>query len=305
VATGFIPNVMYTPYYVAQDLGYYKAAGLDVEMNYDRVADLMSPLAQGKYTFAITSGDTIAPARAQGIPVRYVMAQYQKYPIGAMTLANGGIPLNSPSDLKGHNIGVSATNGPTYIGLRALLKAGKLKESDITVSAVGFAETEALINHQIDAAMTFIDNEPVQARALGYPVKVMPVSKYVSLVGTGVATSDGNIKHHSKMVQAFVTATLKGLRYTLQHTSAAFKIAMKRQPEVTDPQQIQIQRDVLSARLKFQQPPKGHPLGWSNPKSWQATIKFLRSMGVINQSVKVKTVYTTIFTNHFAVKADI
>ena len=52
VATGFMPNVIFTPYYVAQDLGYYKAAGLNVQMNYDRVPNLLQQVANRKYTFA-------------------------------------------------------------------------------------------------------------------------------------------------------------------------------------------------------------------------------------------------------------
>ena len=305
VATGFVPNVEFTPYYVAQDKGYYSAAGLNVEMNYDRVSNLMQLVGQGKYDFAVASGDTVVPAQAQHIPVTYVMAQYQKYPIGAMTLKNGGVPLNSPADLKGKNVGFSGPGGPTYVGLRALLKAGHLKESDITETNIGFTETQSLISHQIDVAMTFIDNEPVQAAALGYPVKVLPVSKYLKLTSVGLVTSSKSVKRHANKVQRFVTATLKGLQFMLKHPNQAFAIAMKRQPEITDPAQIAIQRKVLTARMTFQQPPKHHPLGWSNPSSWNATIKFLRSIGVVDKNINVKSVYTHVFTNTFATRAGL
>jgi NitT/TauT family transport system substrate-binding protein len=303
VATGFMPDVLFAPYYVAQDLGFYKAQGLDVQMNYDRIPDLLQEVGSGKYTFAVQSGDSVAIARSTGVPVTYIMAQYEKYPIGAMTLKHGGVPLHTPADLKGRNIGFSAPGSSTYFGLRALLKAGHLTEKDITETSIGFTETESLVQKRIDIAMTYIDNEPVQARALGYPVTVLPVSRYENLVSNGVVTSTSLMNKNPGLVQRFVTATLKGLRYTLQHPNKAFTISMKRQPQITSAAQIKIQREILTSRLKFQQPVNGHPLGWSNPASWKTTITFLRSIGSIKKTVSVNTLYTDIFTNTFAARA--
>jgi|1186.fasta_scaffold07611_2 NitT/TauT family transport system substrate-binding protein len=107
VATGFRPDVLFTPFYVAQDLGYYRQAGLEVQMNYDRVSNLMQLVGNGTYTFAATAGDAAVIGAASGAPVRYVMAQYEKYPVGAMTLKDGGPKLTNPSQLKGLNIGIS------------------------------------------------------------------------------------------------------------------------------------------------------------------------------------------------------
>jgi NitT/TauT family transport system substrate-binding protein len=303
LATGFMPNVEFAPYYVAQDLGYYEAQGLDVEMNYDRTPTLLQDVVAGRYTFATSSGDSVAIARSTGIKVTYVAAQYQKYPVGAMALKSTGITLTGPTDLRGKNIGISIPGSATDIGLQALLKAGGMTEKDITKTAIGFTETQALIAGQIDVAMTYIDNEPVQAAALGHPVSVLPVSKYVKLISNGVVASTQLVKKHPGLIQRFVTATLKGLRYTITHPNKAFTISMKRQPEITDPAQIKIQRDVLAERLRFQKPPTGHPLGWSNPADWKTTITFLRSIGSIKRSITVKSIYTDAFTNTFASKA--
>lgn len=303
VATDFLPNVEFAPYYVAQDLGYYKAVGLNVVMNYDRVPDLMQAVGHGQYDFGIASGDAVVIGRAAGARVTYVMAQYQTYPVGAMSLKAGGPALNAPKALKGKRIGISAPGSSTDIGLEVLLKAAHLTEKDVKVTAIGFTETEALIDKQVDVAMTYIDNEPVQARALGYPVNVLPVSRYLKLISNGVVTRTMNVKRNPTLIQRFVTATLRGLRYTLRHPNAAFSISMKRQPEIVDPVQIKIQRQVLTARLRFQQPPVGHALGWSSPTAWKNTIRFLRSIGSIRKNARVQRLYTSIFDNTFAKRA--
>src|SRR5262249_46650843 len=302
LATGFRPDVLFTPFYVAQDLGYYRQAGLDVQINYDRVSNLMQLVGHGKYTLATSGGDAAVMGAAAGAQVRYVMAQYEKYPVGAMTLKSGGPNLTNPSQLKGLNIGISVPGSSTDYGLTALLNAGHVSRSDVKVTAIGFTETEALINHQIDVAMTFGDNGHVQADALGHPVNVLPVSKYVNLVGSGIVTGKRTADKHGKLVTNFVRATLKGLKYTLNHQDAAFKIALKRMPDLVDQKQIAIARKVLTARLQFQKPLKGHPLGWSDPKAWAATTSFLKAAGVVTTQVNAPTVFTNGFVNRVNVR---
>ena len=301
VATGFQPDVEFAPYYVAQAMGYYKAAGLDVTMNYDRDPNLLQDVASGKYTFAVTGGDSTIIGAAAGAQVTYVMAQYQQYPVGAMTLKNGGPHLTSPSQLKGLKVGISVPGSSTDFGLEALLKAGGLTDKDITKIAIGFTETEALTSHRVDVAMTYIDNEPVQAAALGFPVNVLPVSKYIGLVSNGVVTSSGLVQNNPTEVAAFVKATLQGLAYTLQNQNQAFTMSLKAMPTLVDPKQIDIAKQVLTARLQFQQPPAGHPMGWSDPASWTTTVDFLKSIGAIKTSPDP----TSLFTNQFVQSANV
>jgi NitT/TauT family transport system substrate-binding protein len=165
------------------------------------------------------------------------------------------------------------------------------------VTAIGFTETQALINRQIDVAMTFTDNEPVQAAALGYPVDVMKVSKYAKLTPNGLVTSTSMVKNHASVVRSFVNATLRGQAYTLQHPDAAFKIALKRMPEIVNQKDIDIQRKVLAARLAYQAPVKGKPLGWSDPASWKATANFLLSIGAIQNGPAAVGLFTNRFVN--------
>jgi len=73
-------------------------------------------------------------------------------------------------------------------------------------------------------------------------------------------------------------------------------------PELVNAQQIAIARKVLAARLAFQTPVKGKPLGWSDPKAWAATTAFLNSAGVISAPVKASSVFTDGFVNRANIK---
>src|SRR4029078_2188479 len=97
--------------------------------------------------------------------VRYVMAQFQKYPVGATAIAGKTDPLTQPQDLEGRRVGVSQRNGPTYFGLLALLQAGGLTLDDIELVTIGFTELEALTQDRVDAAMDYLVNQTHHARA--------------------------------------------------------------------------------------------------------------------------------------------
>jgi NitT/TauT family transport system substrate-binding protein len=301
VATGFMPNVEFAPYYVAQDLGFYKAAGLNVTMNYDKDPTLLQDVGAGKFQFAASSGDTAVIARAAGAKVHYVAAQYQQYPVGAMWLKNGGPKITKPADLKGLKIGISSPGSSTDYGMRALLRSAGLTRKDVTVVAVGFTETEALINHQIDVAMTFTDNEPVMAAALGDPVNTMKVANYENLASTGIVTGDSMISKHRAEVAGFVKATMRGLKYAQQNPDKAFQISLKRLPELVNPSDVATQRKVLTARLAYQKEPKGQPYGYLNPTFWSTTVNFLKEISAI----KTKPAVDQVFTNEFVRQANV
>jgi NitT/TauT family transport system substrate-binding protein len=302
IANGFMPNVQFSPFYLAIDRGYYAEAGLDVSIQDGSAADLLQQVGSGGIDFIITGGDALTLGVAAGIPVTYVMAEMQKYPVGVIALADGGMTLTAPADLKGKRVGVSGPNGSTYIGLLALLHAGGLTLDDVEVVTIGFTEVEALQQNQVDAAMTFITNEPVQLKSLGIDVQVLAVSDFVKLVSTGLVTGNDLIANSPDIVQAVVTATLKGLKETLADPDAAFEAALKRLPEIAgDPDQERIQRDVLAATLTFAEPPADHPLGWSDPAAWQTTAELLQQVELIDHAVDS----STLFTNQFAEAAGI
>ncbi|MGI8587442.1 MAG: ABC transporter substrate-binding protein [Chloroflexia bacterium] len=293
VAMGYIANVQFAPYYVAQDRGYYADEGLEVEFKYGQVNDLLKVVSTGAIDYANVGGDEMVPAVAQGVPVRYVLTQYYKYPVAAAALA--GTVLKAPADLKGHKVGIPGPYGSNYIGLKALLKAGKLTESDIKEQSIGFTQVSALSQRQVDIAMVYSMNEPVQLKSQGKDVTTLQVSDYMDLAAVGVATSEKKIRENPEQVQAFVRATLRGTADTLKDPAAAFASSMARTPEITDPAQQSIQRAVLTTTLAFMTPPAGRDPGSSDPATWKTTEAFLREIGLTNKPIDPTTLYTNDF----------
>ena len=119
---GYIPNVQFAPFYLAQQKGYYRDEGIDLSFDYGMENDLMQLLATDKAQFAIGSGDQVILGRSQGLPLVYVMNWYRKYPVAVFSL----LPLKSPQDLKGKTVVFYCSVGVRSSALAESVKADLL-----------------------------------------------------------------------------------------------------------------------------------------------------------------------------------
>jgi NitT/TauT family transport system substrate-binding protein len=297
VALGFVPSVQSAPFYVAQDRGFYAAEGLDVDLRYGQVQNLLALVSQGDIEFASASGDTLMPQVQQGVAAQYIMTFWTRNPIGALGLAgNNSPPLRTPADLKGKNVGVSAPNSSTHFGLKALLRSANLTDDDVHLVAIGTTEVEALMQKRIDVAMTFLPNEAAQMKSLGQSTETLAVSDYLDYIPPGFIAGEKTIKERPEVVQKFVNATLRGLRASLADPNAAFESSLKRMPELS-PDNQPLQRDVLNATLDYYKPVQGRSVGATDPGAWPKTQDFLLSIGVIGQTVDPAQYYNFSFVD--------
>src|SRR5690349_12521968 len=135
IGLGYIPDIQFAPFYVAQSKGYYKAAGLNVTLNHGIVPDLIGSMVAGKNTFVFAGGDELLMARDKKVNAVDVATIFQKYPVSLIVPANSSI--KSITDLKGHTIGVPGPYGSTYTGLLALLYKAHLTAADVKIQSIG------------------------------------------------------------------------------------------------------------------------------------------------------------------------
>lgn len=286
---GYIPNIQFAPLYVAIDKGYFKQAGLDVTLDYSTEIDNVTLVGTNNLQFAIASGDQILPARAQGIPVVYVMAWYQGYPVGIASKTAQGI--KAPKDLAGKKIGIPILSGASYIGFRALLNAGGLTEKDVSLETVGFNQVETLTTDREQAIVIYVTNEPIVLQSQGTTVNVLRVSDYIKLVSNGLITNETTIKDNPDLVKHMVQAILHGLQDTINNPDEAYQISKNYIPTLAqaDPK---VNQDILLASIDLW---KTQRLGFSDPQAWQNMQKVQQDIGLLAKPLDINQAFTNQF----------
>lgn len=286
---GYIANVQYAPYYAAVEQGFYREEGLEIEFDYSFETDGVALVAANELPFALASGEQVLLAREQGLPVVFIASWYKDYPIGVVSKVEQNI--THPSQLVGKRVGIPGLFGASYVGLRALLHAGGLSEEDIILQSIGFNQVEALAADQIDVAVVYVTNEPIQLAAQGYEVNVIPVSDYAQLASNGLIANETVLKENPDLVQAMVNATLRGINFTSVHTDDAFEFSKNFVDGLSMADQA-VQRTVLEASVALYQL---DPLGYSDPVAWKNMERVLIDMGLTTVSLDIDAAYTNDF----------
>ena len=286
---GYIPNIQYAPFYAAIEKGYFKDAGIEIEFDYSFETDGVKLVGVGELPFAVVSGEQVLLARAQGVPVTYVAAWYQQYPISVVSKADANI--SKTEDLKGRTIGLPGLFGANYIGLRALLFSAGLSESDVTLEEIGFNQVELVVAGNQTIIVGYAANEPIQLQAQGIDVTELRVSDAVQLAANGILASEKVIAEDPELVKGFVGAFLKGLQFTIENPDDAYAMSAAYVPNFADQDQ-KVQKEILTTSIDLW---RADRLGYSDPQAWENMQNILLEMKLIPTEMDLSKAFTNEF----------
>ncbi|WP_345629998.1 ABC transporter substrate-binding protein [Rugosimonospora acidiphila] len=215
----------------AKEKGYFKQAGIDVQVVPGNGADNGKDLATGKAQFAIIDfASAVLQMTKSKLDIRAVAAINQTSLMAFMALP--GSSVKSPQDLAGKKIaiqpgGVEQTLFPSYAKL-----AGFDPSHVQFVTSSPATLPQELAQHQVDAISQFVVGVPtVETATKNQSLTVLPWSKYIGdLYGNTLFTSQSLIQKNPGLVTRFETALLKGLNDSLNDPAGAAKALQKNVP---------------------------------------------------------------------------
>jgi putative riboflavin transport system substrate-binding protein len=295
VALGYIPNVQFAPFYVAQAQGFYKGEGIDVSFDNGISPDLIKAVGAGKFKVALADADTVISAREQSIPVTYVAGYYDQSPSAIISLPAKNI--RAAQDLKGKKIGLPGRYGSSYIGLLAVLTKAGLTEKDVDIQEIGFNQAPQLLAGKVDAVVGYANNDAiqVQAQANAKP-NVILVGDVVPFVPSGLVANDDTLKSNPALVQSAVRAMVEGVQYTVAHPDDAVQTTVKVVPEAGG-QNLKLNQDVLNTTISLWQGKnsQANGQGWTDPAAWKAMEDTMVAAGIVKTPPPVDQAMTNKF----------
>jgi ABC-type nitrate/sulfonate/bicarbonate transport system substrate-binding protein len=158
----FIKNVQFAGSYFADQNGYWKDEGLDVELMAGGPNLTVEPVVtSGKALVGITHTAQAVKAINNGADLAIIGAGFQRNPF--VLISQAAKPIKTPEDLAGKKIGVQALDLPVF---EAFLTASGVDKSTFTIVPLQ-SDPTPLVTGELDGIMGFYSNEPNFLRIKG------------------------------------------------------------------------------------------------------------------------------------------
>jgi putative hydroxymethylpyrimidine transport system substrate-binding protein len=275
----FYPNPDHAGIYMAEKLGYFDEAGLDVTIQ--TPSDPAAPIKQvaaGRTDLAISYEPEVILADEKGLDV-IAVAAIVDVPLTSMIWLKES-KIGGVADLRGKTI---ATAGIPYQDayLKAILARANLSPSDVRTVNVGYGLLPAIVGGRADAMLGGFRNvEGVDLRLRGKEPVVTPVDRlgvptYNELV---LVAQRESLEDDPEPVRLFLAALARGTAAAVKSPDATTGALLEANGDL-DPR---LTRAEVKATLPLLKAPDGpNPFGYMDPADWERFALWMRDNEVI------------------------
>ena len=267
-------NPDHGPLFVAQEVGYFRDAGLAIELvPPSDPADPPRLVAAGRADLAITYQPQLVVAAADGIPLVRI-ATLVDTPLNIlMVLADG--PVQRIADLRGKRVGFSIGGFEDGI-LKAMFERNGISLRDVTLVNVNFQLSQSLLAGQVDAVIGAYRNFELNQMAIqGRPARAF----YPELEGVPafdeliVVANRSNAQ--APWLRRFTDAVERATLYMVNQPDEAWRLFIRGRDTLNDELNRRAWRDTWP---RFSRTPAALDRG-----RWQRFAQFMQTQGLIRQ----------------------
>jgi len=239
-------------FFLADDRGYFKAAGLDMTIDQGNGSGAPIPLvANGTYDVGFGDINALiefAAKKPDEAPID-VYEIYNRPPFTIAVKADG--PIKTPKDLEGKTLGGATGDGALKL-FPAFCKITKIDCSKINITNMQpNLREQMLMQGQIDGAFGYVNTIRFSAKLIGVdPAKQLRFLNYgdygMDLYSNGIIVSKKLVKDNPAAVRGLVAAINHGIEDALKDPDAAVAAVAKREPLI----KVAVERERLDATLQ-------------------------------------------------------
>jgi NitT/TauT family transport system substrate-binding protein len=287
-------------YWVALDKGYYKAKGLDVELqNSKGSGDSIAKVDTHRAELGLADAVVVIPRIAQGAKLRIVGAVFDNTPLNIWTRKDTGI--TKPKDLEGKLLAAPPGDSQRQL-FPAFAKVNGIDATKVRwLTIEPAAKFVALAEKRADAVPDYTTGQPFWEKAVGKDNLVrMPWHLYgFDTYSMSIMTSEKMLAERPQMVRDFLAASYMGWRDVMDNPKAALEIFKKRVPDI-DVTLIEPNM-MLGLELMRTDRYAKHGIGWMDRGKMCGTVEFINAyMPDMPRKVRCEEV----FTNEFLTKTE-
>jgi NitT/TauT family transport system substrate-binding protein len=223
------------PFFNAIDKGYFKDAGLNVEISPGKGSlDAIPKVATGSFPLGFADINSLIKFLDQnpGAPVTAIMMIYDKPPFAVIGRKSLGI--KSPADLPGSVLGAPPPDG-AWAQFPSFAKANDLDMNKIKVEPVGFPTREPMLAEgKVSSVTGYSFSSFLNLVRLGVPeddiTTILMADHGLKLYGNAIIVNTDFASSNAKVVKSFLGAVGKGWKDAVLNPSSAIDALVKRNP---------------------------------------------------------------------------
>ncbi len=202
----------HAPYYYAKKMGWYKQAGIDLNIQQGKGSSMSAQrTGVGKNEIGLADMPPVFAAIAKGANIVAVMNIYANSPYGFYWLKSSGI--KSPKDFAGKKIGNPPWDAARQMWPAFAANVGIDKNSVTWVNVQPNAKLAALKSGAIDITTSFYNIHHIFKAQLGSDMGYAAGKDYgVNPYGNTIIVNGEYLKKHRNVVAAFVKVTQRAFR---------------------------------------------------------------------------------------------
>jgi len=269
----WLHQFQFAGYYMALEKGYYRQAGLEVEIlqGGPQTPKPIDSLLAGQADFAVANSGLVI-ARMQGKPVVALAAIMQTSPIVWIVRADSEI--YSPHDLAGKRVMLMPP--PESAELLITLAREGIDLDHLKVQMTSF-DPQDLIDGNTDAYDGYSTNEPFWLKQQGVGYRLINPREYgVNFYNDVLTTREDVLREQPQTVKAFIKASLAGWQYALDNVEESVQLIHRRYAPNKSLDHLRFEAEALTALIM----PELVQLGHMNPGRWETIARNYVELGL-------------------------